>query len=198
MGLDMFVFRARRPTVDMNLIYDSQNAPGNLTMEEKDINLSAYQQLKPYCEKIRILRHDINYEKIAKDNGLEKVRLVGQFDDFYLFEDGEIEEDLAKTCVDIMNHDYASYISIFQEDMDKKYSIPREDVAYVTELEEVLYWRKEFEVRDWFHYSLQTRIENTGFYILDEKIINKYNKKYKDKQLPESTKDTALFYHEWY
>lgn len=198
MGLDMFVFRARRPTVDASLIYDSQNTPGNLTMEEKDINLSAYQQLKPYCEKIRILRHDINYEKIAKDNDLKKVRLVYQCSDFCLFEDDEIEEDLAKTYISIANHDYTEYISISKEDIDEKYDISKEDVVYVTELEEILYWRKEFEVQDWFHYSLRTRVENTGFYILDEEIINKYNKKYKDNQLPEPTKDTALFYHEWY
>lgn len=84
--------------------------------------------------------------------------------------------------------------------MKQKYTVDREGIAYVSRLEEVMYWRKEYGLQDWIHQMIHSNIENTGYYILEEEFIREYNKMNLGYQMPLIfvTGESALFYHEWY
>lgn len=42
---------------------------------------------------------------------------------------------------------------------------------FVCDSEEVRYWRKAYDIQDWFHDHIEEDVENTGFYILSGTML---------------------------
>lgn len=188
MGLDMYVYMAKKPVMSESKLYDYYDVDG-LIIDEEEIDSEMYRQIKPYCSKIRILNHYMNLEHIARDNNLREVHMCGFWNGEYQFEDADSREAFPK-----------KYINVSPEEMKQKYTVDREGIAYVSCLEEVMYWRKEYRLQDWIHQMIHSNIENTGYYILEEEFIREYNKMNPGYQMPliSVTGESALFYHEWY
>lgn len=66
--------------------------------------------------------------------------------------------------------------------------------------DEVQYWRKAYDVQEWFHENIDGIVENTGYYILDENLRTEFNIKFPEDTLPdeETPDEYAYFYWEWY
>lgn len=91
-------------------------------------------------------------------------------------------------------------VNISTDDIESKYTLNKIETCYFAKAEEVSYWRKEYDIQDWFHENLSVQVENTGYYILDENTIDEFNKAFPDDAFDaeEPTDDSALFYWEWY
>lgn len=68
--------------------------------------------------------------------------------------------------------------------------------------EKVAYWRKNYHVQGFFYDALDC-VENTGYYLLSEEVLTKFNAEAYENgwdMLPVEapTEDSALFYWEWY
>ena len=83
--------------------------------------------------------------------------------------------------------------------MREKHLENRVEEHNVFRKERVAYWRKDYEVEDFFMEKHEDGIENTGYYILDLETIMEFNS-YFPRKLPEEepSEDSALFYWEWY
>ena len=63
-----------------------------------------------------------------------------------------------------------------------------------------MYWRKAYDVQEWFHENLGVVVENTGYYLLNTEIIQQFNEAFLERPIPEEPPDeeSALVYYEWY
>lgn len=84
-------------------------------------------------------------------------------------------------------------------EMREKHLVNRVEVHNAFRKERVAYWRKDYEVEDFFMEKHDDGIENTGYYILDLETILEFNS-YFPQELPEEepSETSALFYWEWY
>lgn len=82
--------------------------------------------------------------------------------------------------------------------IETKYTVSKEEIRFVCKCEEEKYWRKAYEIQDFFydHYP----VENVGYYKLSKEVIEEFNKRYpRDAfEAEDETESSALFYHEWY
>lgn len=188
MGLDMYVYRVQKPCLDVSKVYDRDDIYG-VVIDENEINAPMYCQLIPYCERLRVITHYYNFDKLKEDYGLSEVHIGGYSYDgngaatfIYGVKDGEKFNAKIKDDV-IMN----------------KYIIDKEESCYVCKITEVQYWRKAYDIQDWFHENIPCNVENTGYYLLDEDQRAEFNKEFPYDTLPEdSSEEYAYFYWEWY
>lgn len=186
MGLDMNVFRVRKPFLDENKVYDREDISG-IVIEEDDIHNPMFRQIIPYCQKVRVVNHYYNKEKICKDFGVKDIHIGG-----WCYEDS--------VGFTLIYGRRGQRIKIPNEVIQVKYTIDREEICYVCEREEVRYWRKAYDVQEWFHDNIHDPIENTGYYILTQEMLIAFNKYFYEDQLPveDPSEDCALVYWEWY
>ena len=190
MGLDSYVFRVFKPEELEDRVYSLE--------EIKALGLSAYLaeyqdepiflELKPYCVRARIESPYINMQSIRATYGFgENADVVA------LCSDGAIT--VSERCPDGSYHRQ----EISGEEMREKHLENRVEEHNVFRKEQVAYWRKDYEVEDFFMENHEDGIENTGFYILDLETIMEFNY-YFPRMLPEEepSEDSALFYWEWY
>lgn len=185
MGLDMNIYRCRRPVVDDTRIYDREELNG-IILNEEDIKEEMYAQLIPYCVKVRILNSYYDMEKIRKDYGLSDQAHICM---------------LSYEGIGISNHPNKSKdIKISREEINEKYTLNKIEMCYFTETEEVAYWRKNYDIQGWFHDNISSNVENTGYYLLDEELLEDFNAAYPDDAVQVEAPDetSALFYWEWY
>lgn len=71
---------------------------------------------------------------------------------------------------------------------------------FVCNSEEIRYWRKAYDIQDWFHENIDGEVENTGFYILSVEQVLNFNKVFREDRFgaEEPDEESALFYWEWY
>ena len=80
-----------------------------------------------------------------------------------------------------------------------KYIYTQDDDYLACEVDRVAYWRRNYEVTDFFYDNIEAKIENNGYYRLNTKILQKFNKtaaQLDSEPLPveKPTKRVALFY----
>lgn len=186
MGLDMNVYRVHKPLLDENEMYDGKDVK-DIVLSEKDINEPALRQLLPYCKKVRIMNHYYDLEKIEKDYDVPNVRIGGW---------GSDETGSYTTFYG----DNVRSFKVYKALIESKYTIDREETCYVFARDEVRYWRKAYDVQEWFHDHIPEPVENTGYYILTEDILLAFNETFHDEELPVEAPDEwgALVYWEWY
>lgn len=93
-------------------------------------------------------------------------------------------------------------VDLTQEEIKNQFTDVREEDVLVYSKEEVAYWRKDYDVQDFFHDALG-HVENTGYYRLDESVICDFNfeaaiSRWQSLPIEAPTEDSALFYWEWY
>lgn len=190
MGLDMNVFRVHKPFLDANKVYDRSELSG-IILDEADIKEPMFRQLAPYCTKVRVVNHYYDLEQIGKDRGLTDVRVGG----WSCGDEGSV------TYFSGRDKDGRSESVQLSYDLIKsKYTISKEETCYVCAEDEIRYWRKAYDIQDWFHEHIKEPVENTGYYILTEKMLKAFNKKFPEDKLPaEAPNDSYAFvYREWY
>ena len=191
MGLDSYVFRIKKaqglePRVYTRAELDRLNLDYFFKGESYE---SLVQQLMPYSQEVQVKAPQIDFQKICKEHGLS---------------------DKAYICLRSGNGDIGFIDPMKKE--DRKLIVSGADIQanflvettqpyYVHICERVAYWRKNYDVQDFFYENLD-HVENTGFYLLNDEVITDFNLKVGDSlgglPMEAPTEEQALFYHEWY
>ena len=191
MGLDMYAFQVIKPSLDPEKVYIRRKLLGEYVVLPPDKAASdRYLQVAPYAQKLRVISRYFNMEKIRQDFHMpdaeigtvssEGIRIVGKVDGV------------------------ATKREISMKQIEALYTVEREEDCLVFTKEQVAYWRNEQDLQVLISESLDADIQNTGFYLLDEKtvdIINQYNSEHDSTMFirwREPTATSALFYYEWY
>ncbi len=184
MGLDMYIYRCSKPDLKPNKVYDSAEI-SDIMLTEEELKEQMYRDLTPYCEKIRVINHYYDMEKIRADYGLSQDAWI-----WCWCGSGITVGDKTPTG--------RRDVEISHEDIETKYTVSKEEIRFVCKCEEEKYWRKAYEIQDFFydHYP----VENVGYYKLSKEVIEEFNKRYpRDAfEAEDETESSALFYHEWY
>ena len=190
MGLDMYIYRIRKPQLEERVYTEQEISDMGLSSVEVDyatMEKSLYEQLLPYMTVRNVIGEYINKKKIIKDYNLPKDSFISMlaFHGIELSWDGE-DGSVSGTQF------------IPQEELDKKYITTKTVPTYIWRTEEEKYWRKHYELQDWFYEKLGN-VENCGYYVLDADLIAEMNAKFDEHVFEEDpTDDEALVYHEWY
>lgn len=187
MGLDMEIRRISKPHMDDSVIYNRENIYG-VILDEDELKEPMYRQLASYVQPLQVRSQYYDMEKIRKDYGLT--------DDSYI-------SMMSAYRIAITDRETRKTVEISSEDVDRKYTVERVEKRFVCNSEEVRYWRKAYDIQDWFHEHIDGEVgevENTGFYILSGELLLKFNKAFPEDRIEaiEPDEEEALFYWEWY
>lgn len=182
-GLDMFIYRCQKPDIDTGKVYNVEDLYG-IVFKESEAENSFVSQLVPYSVKINVRFAYYNMDKIRKDFGLS--------DSVYI----------SKRSADgITVHDISSGADLFisANSADNDYTTTEVEPAYFSRATETNYWCKDYTIQDFFYEHIPL-IENEGYYLLSEDLIEEFNATFPDEEisLENMADNTALFYYEWY
>lgn len=190
MGLDSYVFRVSKPKPLENRIYTMEEirAKDLSCLSESEAGGRRMEDLLPYCQKAKVYVKRLNMEKIREDYHLSLEAFICHYT-----EAGNVE---------ICDPEKDGLTSIVSSLVEERYTVTTEELFYLFDSQEVLYWRKNFAVSGFFQ-KLLGDVENCGFYKLKRKHIAAYNKMAASHDLERlpfdvPTEYAALFYHEWY
>jgi len=189
MGLDMNVYMVSKPPLSEDDVYDRNDIDG-IIFKEIDADKPAIRQLVPYCAKVRVVNHYYDLRKIGEDYNLTDVWIGGWCCD----------KDGSKTFIHGSRDGKSESVTLSDDLIESKYIINREETCYICASKEVRYWRKAYDIQEWIHENLPEPVENTGYYILNKNVLDKFNETFPDDTLPakEPDNDSALVYWEWY
>lgn len=184
MGLDMYIYRCSKPRLIADNVYDRSELYG-IVLSAEDLDNPKFKDLAPYCAKVRVINHYYDMKKIREDYKLSE--------DSYIWAYGSH----GITLGDYINGRRKD-VTISREDVDRKYTIDREEIRYVCDRDEEMYWRKEYDIQKFFYEHLP--VENVGYYKLTRDLIEEFNREYPEDAFvaEEATDSSALFYYEWY
>lgn len=185
MGLDMYVYRVEKPELDTSKVFDVDKISG-IVLSEEDINDPMYREILPYCDKVQAVRHYYDIEKLKAESGAESIHLSSIIGGVLSFT-GTKPDGQSVT------------ISKSDAEIDESYTVDREETCYVCSYTEIRYWRKAYDIQDWF-YDHIGHVENTGYYILSKELLQDFNEKFEDEELPVEAPNEkyAYCYWEWY
>lgn len=183
MGLDMYIYRATKPQTNETMIYTPLDF--TVSISEKEIEDDMYDQIFPYLTEVQVKAEYYDMDKIRRDYELSAKASLSR---------------VSPEGIGVSDSISGKTVSISQEDVDAKYTRTDIEKHFVCNLERVHYWRKAYDVQEWFHDNLSADyIENCGYYILSEELIEDFNESFNEYIEPEKPdEESALFYHEWY
>ena len=185
MGLDMFLYRAKRLSdkavkeIEGTEIYSKDYNYLNPEYE------SEFKSLLPFSRKVNVLVDYMDTDKIKKEFGIpaDAHNTVQSF-----------MRGMTKLGFNYGDNEHKD-VSITDTDMKEKYTITKSEVRYVVELKEICYWRKNYELQDELYELCDEQIENCGYHAVNEEMLRVINK-HTDSTI--TNKNGNLFYHEWY
>ena len=184
MGLDMYIYRVEKPTLDPTKLYDPRDLDDYVVMPPDVAGENNYKDVIPYSQKLRVRNEYYNIEKMKQNSGLTDLHLSMISGGNVSFSGRDAKGERKS-------------LTFTFEEVEKEYTRFAEEECYVFWCEEVAYWRKEYALQDFFYSNLP--VENVGYYLLSGNLIKLFNSKYNENipvEIP--TETTALFYHEWY
>lgn len=184
MGLDMELRRVSKPHLDPNRVYRPSEIDG-VVIPEEQIDLPMYRELRPYTQKIRVLNEHLEMDKLRSDHGLGRHSYICTY---------------GNRGASVFDPDTSELVEISCDDMDTKYTSRRVETGYACLTEEIRYWRKAYDVQEWFYQQLDDRIvESTGFYLLTREDLERFNERWRETIDEDSPNDeSAIYYWEWY
>lgn len=184
MGLDMEIRRVSKPHMDNSVIYDRENICG-IILDKEELKEPMYQQLAPYTQPLQIRSKYYDMDKIRSDYGLSKDSYISM---------------MSAQRIAITDRETHKTVEISSHDIDYKYTVERVEDQFVCNAEEIRYWRKAYDIQEWFHDHIDGEVENTGYYILSGDLCLKFNKAFQEDAIEaeEPDDESALFYWEWY
>lgn len=190
MGLDSYIYRIKKPEGLGDKVYSSEELRkmGLIAILAEYQDDPLIRELKPYCATVQVESPYINMQSIREA---------------YDFSE---DADVVAQCGDgsiIVSEKRPNGTEHSQEisgaEMRDKYllNLVEEHIAF--RRERIAYWRKDYNIEEFFSMKHEGGIENTGYYILDLETIKEFNSRFTPK-LPEEapSEDSALFYWEWY
>ena len=198
MGLDMYAYRLRKPTEkELENIKTTGKIPDHfITIPKDNINENSCRDIKPFAELTPVKMKYINMEQIRKDNDIP--------DNMYCFCTRYREDAIWYKFV---HENESKGIVVSHKDIEDKYTITSIEDRYIAHIDDVGYWRKEYNLQDTLHELYDGYIENCGFHkcspemikaMLDEKYNNETYGIGIKSTAAVTTEDEDIFYEEWY
>ena len=180
MGLDMWIRRVKKPNLE-DKVYTTDElysmGYSTLSIENAENEMSAFEQLLPYTVVRNVLTNYYDTKKMIADYNLPKDSYIGRYSVDGIRISGQF---------------------ISTKDIDDKYTITKSVPHYIWKESEEAYWRKHYDLQDWFYENIDG-VDNCGYYILNADLIAVMNAEFHESVAEEDpTDDEALFYHEWY
>lgn len=189
MGLDQYVYKVSKIGLEKRTYTSAELRELGLNFISADIvkeNECLYYQLLPYTIKRDISVEFIDTDKIIADYHLPSNSSVGMMSYDKITLSGKNE-----------NGEYIRQ-DITRDEIENKYTITKINPYYIWKEKQVAYWRKHYDLQDWIYDELGD-VDNTGYYMLNADVIKSLNWTFaEDLPVMEPTKDSALFYWEWY
>lgn len=197
MGLDMYMRKATKPNLNARKVYDhAELEKEDYTIFESnpDGSLPNYlKDLSPFMVKLRCIAEYFDCDKIGETFGFSDRPHWSGFGPDGIYFSGKDAEDNYKS------------VTIPRENI-QNFTYKKKSIFYVTKLDEVGYWRKEYDLdekltRHFFH-SRGVVVENCGYYRMTKaamRIVENYTKKHGTEPVDYQPEDIrSLFYHNWY
>ena len=186
MGLDMYVYKADSPALDPNIPYSYKEISGlGYSVIEDDVfGDDDTIALKKFAVPFDIIFEEINHDKIIKEYGFS----------------GEIHPTTHSSLGSTYT-DGTQTVVISADDLKNKFTVEVQRKAWVIQLTEVMYWRKEYGLQNMIHESFLEEqkivVDNCGYYPLSMQQVAMICKEDKEAKIYQY-EDGTLFYHEWY
>ena len=184
MGLDMYLYRAKKPALKMGIYSeDDDYISGLIQIPKEEITNPMYEELMPFVARIQVAEHRYDTEAISKDYKIgENVHPIS-FDSAAITFSGS----------------NGTTPPIPKETIQSNYTKPVIQTRFVVDIQEVYYWRKAYNVQNLIHNETDRVIENCGFYRITEDVAQKIHNIDSDFS-PSIVNDEEanIFYHEWY
>lgn len=192
MGLDICIYRVKKPAPFENRVFGREELldQGYCLVAQANDYGELIQDLLPYTREVLVKTAYLNMEAVQKDYGLSEQAYTCEWHD-----DGSLG-------LFDPNSDGGRHITLTPGEINKKYTVYVNEKTAVFVREKVAYWRKNYHVQGFFYDALDC-VENTGYYLLSEEVLTKFNAEAYENgwdMLPVEapTEDSALFYWEWY
>ena len=187
MGLDMYIYKASKPTeINDSIIHNYQNLSdkGYSMYDVSDVENEAwFAALMPFCVKVRCVAEYYDIARIAEAYELgENAHWCGFGPDGTYFIGSNKE------------------VAISDEEV-QKFCIEKEKEWYVTSIDEVDYWRKNYKLQEALYKAYNKKgiaVENCGYYKLDDEILEIIKKLSGHECNLDMYNTETLMYHEWY
>ena len=187
MGLDQYMFRCSKPKVKEGRVYErGDSLIDNCVFVPKDeIDSPAYRSLKQFSVPIKMEENVYDVEKMAEnyDMNKEKCHICGIIGGDIHITDGNKEKEIKEEEVN------AIYTKTIVCDI------------FVCKTEQVLYWRKAYDVSELMNQKLPFELENCGFYPVNRDVaesLNELDYRVEPDDYPEDIEESNMMYHEWY
>lgn len=189
MGLDMYILRVKRPKLE-NKVYTANELYSAdysmVSVEDARNESSMFAQLLPYTVIRNVLTEYYDKEKMIAYYNLPKNSYIGM----------QSYDGISISGTNDKGERVSQFIS--REDIEKNYTITKSIPHYIWKSSEEEYWRKHYELQDWFYDNLKD-VDNCGYYILNAEQIAEMNERFNENVAEDDpTDEEALFYHEWY
>ena len=190
MGLDQYIFRIKKLELTDRLYTSEElNSMGfnKIDAESFEECSEMYKQLKPYAVKRDVLCKLYDTAKIIEDYNMPNGSHIWSY----------CGNEITIGGYDANNQRVDKTIT--RDESERKYIKTEIIPHYIFSTEEVWYWRKNYDLAEWLDANLKCSLENTSYYKLTKTLIKRINSKFKA-EIPEesATKESALFYWEWY
>lgn len=192
MGLDICIYRVRKPEPFEDRVFSGEELfnQGYCLIAKVEDYGAIIQDLLPYTQEVLVKTAYLNVEAVRKDYGLSEQAYACDWNG-----DGSIG------FLDPVSEG-GRHITLTPEEIAEKYTVYMDEPTLVFVREGIAYWRKHYGVQAFFYDALD-EVENTGYYLLSEDVLTRFNAAAYEKgwdPLPVEapTDDSALFYWEWY
>lgn len=197
MGLDMFVYRITK------LKEEEQNEVEKMTYKElcksdfhmlecDDDDDSLKRQINSYLFFVQKPVERIHFDRLKKVCDIpEEASLCWVISGTFGFKRDNDDKD------------YEVNYNNLTPDQKKQATVTDTLTFAVYKSEELLYWRKAYDLRDKLCEACDVEVENCGYYPLNDKmreVIKEALKEDEREDIPDldSTEDSVVCYHEWY
>lgn len=200
MGLDMYLYRIKKPTVKFPEIITTKWLDEHELehLPEKAINDKTCVQIKPYCIEKSIQVELIDIKRIIADRGIT-------IDDSTSYATTMISSSAYGFSV-YQGKERRDYITVPIRELREKYVYKEFEKAYIFKQEDVAYWRKYRNLQDHIYDMFCGNIYNCGYQKLTEEQVkdimnfdqdncNVYHPLF---EIKENDEEGAYFYYEWY
>lgn len=185
MGLDMYAFRAKKPSKeDIEAVKASNEYITDnldiLPMAEKE----KFADLIPFGEVVDVPREYIDIEKIMKDGNIS--------DKYHLGGTAYSKEGIELSF--FADNEVTKVVRLDSEEKIKKYTIVSIESSLVVVLEEVGYWRKDYKLAEAVAGAYEGVVDNCDYVKCNDEMKELLVGAHAHFEQEEDN----IFYHEWY
>lgn len=193
MGLDMYMYRAKKlneaevkSLIGKHAQKIAEESDYTYFTKNEVLDDPELAELMPMLTTVTMKNTFINMEKIRKDNEIPE--------DAYIA--GSSYSNKGNSYSFRNDSGFHKEVSL-PEDVLQTYLFDADEEYLVCHMEEVAYWRKEYDVQDFIHENIEADILNCGYYEVSQELLDRLYDMGEVEELY-CEDDEKIFYHEWY